>query len=88
MVPEMIKSLVSAEARKTYRSAVRILVTFGAAIYLFVIGPCLIWKIYNGVGGDTATNVSDAKDLFMTILPVASAVVSFWFAGRATAQKL
>ena len=82
----MIKSLVSEDARKAYRSGVRILVTIAAAIYLFVIGPFLIWTIYNG-GGDGATNVSDAKDLFMTILPVAAAVVSFWFAGRATEKN-
>ena len=58
------------------RSVVRIAATYGAAGFLFVVGPIIIlvlaWK------GDKA----GALTVFNTLLPVASAIVSFWFGGN------
>lgn len=59
------------------KSLVRIVVTAMAALFLFGGGGAMIWFYLDCCPDDTK-----AKDIFMTILPVASAIVSFWFAGR------
>ncbi len=67
---------LSEEQRETRRSQVRVLVTYIAAGFLFVGGAGLIfglcWKGFT----------DKAVDLFMALLPVSTAVVTFWFAGR------
>ena len=64
------------EQRESKRSLVRITVTYEATAFLFGIGAIMIaillWK----------NKYEEAKDVFLTILPVSSAVISFWFAGR------
>ena len=62
-----------------WRSGVRIFITHAAALFLFLGGALLIayFAIWGGDSGD-----EQATDLFMTILPVAASIVSFWFAGR------
>ena len=77
------------------RSCVRIVVTYFAAIFLFIIGPVLIcflaWTGTRGIGDKAPdpVHLDLAKDLFLTILPVSAAIVSYWFAGRGqrTEQK-
>ena len=61
------------------RSRVRTMVTHGAAWFLFAGGATLIayLMIWGGEEGD-----DKGIDLFLTILPVAASIVSFWFAGR------
>ncbi|MDE2874897.1 MAG: hypothetical protein OXQ93_05610 [Gemmatimonadota bacterium] len=51
----------------------------GAAWFLFAGGAALIayLMIWGGEEGD-----DKGIDLFLTILPVAASIVSFWFAGR------
>ena len=59
------------------RSWVRVGSTWGAAAYLFLFGPALIGALV------CLGEVDKGIDLFMTLLPVASAIVAFWFSGRA-----
>ena len=58
------------------RSLVRMLVTYMAAGFLFIVGAALVAYF-------VATNkTGDGKDLFLAILPVAAAIVTYWFATR------
>ena len=62
--------------RESRRSAVRIAVTYIAAGFLFLVGAAVVGYLL--AIGDIAT----AKDIFLTILPVAAAIVTYWYAGR------
>ena len=71
------------ERMDSRRSAVRLWVTYIAAAFVFGVGTLMIlWFTIRG-GDNGATS---AKDLFVTILPVGTAVVTYWFAGR-SAEK-
>ena len=62
------------------RSNVRIRVTYLAALFIFLGGGTIItYAIYKG-------DMSLAKDTFNVILPIATGVVTYWFAGR-SAEK-
>lgn len=64
------------QQRESNRSLVRMLVTYMAAGFLFIVGAALVAFF-------VATNkTGDGKDLFLAILPVAAAVVTYWFATR------
>ena len=63
------------------RAHVRILVTYAAAIFVFLGGGALMLWLHGG--GET----DKALDLFHVILPVAAAIISYWFAGRNTQKK-
>ncbi len=63
------------------RSLVRIWVTYGAAGFLFVGGALMI-AVYL-----FKDSYAEAKEVFLTILPVSSAVISFWFAGRSPSDR-
>ena len=65
---------------KNRRSWVRVSVTHGAAWFLFGGGAVLIAYLLLWGEGEAADD--QAVDLFLTILPVAASIVSFWFAGR------
>ena len=58
------------------RSYVRVIVTYAAAAFIFVGGGILMICLH--VGGKP----DEALDLFHVILPVAAAIISYWFAGR------
>lgn len=66
---------------KSQRSAVRIRVTYLAAIFVFFGSGAIIayalWK------GDTTL----AKETFNVVLPIGTGVVTYWFAGR-SAEKV
>ena len=62
--------------RDTRRSAVRVRVTYLAAGFLFVAGAAIVGYLL--VVGQTAK----ATDLFLAILPVSAAIVTYWFATR------
>ena len=64
------------EAIATRKSLVRVCVTYVAAFFLFIVGPLLILGLI--LSGDQ----ENALDVFNTLLPVAAAIISFWFAGR------
>ena len=58
------------------RSAVRVRVTYAAAFFLFGAGAGFA-GYFIAIGEETM-----AKDLFFAILPIAAAVVTYWFATR------
>ena len=62
------------------RSWVRVLNTYGAGVFLFVFGPILVVSLL------WLGKTDDALNVFNILLPVASAIVSFWFAGRERPQ--
>ena len=62
--------------RDTRRSAVRVRVTYLAAGFLFVAGAAIVGYLL-AVG-----KTDEAKDLFLAILPVSAAIVTYWFATR------
>ena len=69
------------EIRESRKSWVRIWVTYAATLYVFGVSTILIvaflWP--NGIDdGDLAA----AKDIFMMVLPVATGVITYWFASR------
>ena len=66
---------------KERRSNVRVRVTYAAAFFLFVMGPILIVLLL------WYDKPRLAIDLFLSILPISSAVVSYWFATRSTEAK-
>ncbi len=68
------------EKRESRRSMVRVYVTYAAAIFLFGGGALLVTTLF------ITGRVDDAKDLFLAIMPVSAAVISYWFATRRPAS--
>ena len=64
------------------RSMVRVWVTHMAAWYVFGGSVALIGFLWVLGPGDPRMDV--AKDVFMTVLPVATGVITYWFANRST----
>ena len=78
------------------KSRVRVVVTYAATFFLFGGGAVFIWlllfpgelgiELKAGTEGDpdfvAINTLSEAKNLFMAILPIASSIIAFWFAGR------
>ena len=62
------------------KSRVRVWVTYGAALYVFLFGAILcgllLWL------GSDATGMAEAKDLFLATLPIGSGILAYWFAAR------
>lgn len=82
---------MTVENRKELRrSRVRILVTYFAAVYLFWIGPILCYCLFfhavddNGVA---VPGIEDAKNLYMSILPISSGILAYWFGTRSNATR-
>ena len=68
------------EGNEIRRSLVRVWVTRCAAAYMFGGSTLLIVALWiDAVDGD---KLQIAKDVFLTVLPVATGIVSYWFAGR------
>ena len=66
------------------RSMVRVWVTRIAALYIFGGSAALIATLWIFDANDARANVS--KDIFMAVLPVATGIVTYWFANRAASQ--
>ena len=64
------------EERENRRSAVRMVVTYVATGFLFVVGAA-ISGYFLATGKE-----DDGKDIFLAILPIAAAVITYWFASR------
>lgn len=62
--------------RQLRRSHVRIAITYVAAGFLFLGGYGMV--VYLLACG----KIDEAKSLFLSILPVSAAVISFWYGGR------
>ena len=77
-IKELEKEVSAKELRK---SRVRVMVTYGAALFLFLGGAIfiafLVWT----------QRRDEAITLFNTILPVAASILAYWFAGRSNKPK-
>ena len=77
-ISELEQEVSLKELRK---SRVRVIVTYGAALFLFLGGAIfiafLVWT----------QRRDEAITLFNTILPVAASILAFWFAGRSNQPK-
>ena len=67
------------------RSLVRVWVTYAAATYAFAGSGILIVAALSFKTLDVAM-LNAAKDLFMTVLPVATGIITYWFASRKPAE--
>jgi len=68
---------------KLKRNLVRRVVSYLAAFYLFLGGFLLVLFAFWLIEGDTVpSGFTAAKDIYMSILPVASGVIAYWFASR------
>lgn len=64
------------QRQESRRSQVRVLVTYGAALFLFFGGALMIAVLLCMEDKDSA------KDLFLAIMPVSAGILSYWFASR------
>lgn len=71
-----VQKSAAEEQRENRRSAVRVIVTYIATGFLFVVGAALVGYFV------TTGKHDDGKDIFLAILPIASAVITYWFAAR------
>lgn len=74
--PDDRKNTSGEDRREDNRSAVRMKVTYVATGFLFVVGAALVGYFI------TSGKPDDGKDIFLAILPIASAVITYWFASR------
>ena len=63
------------------KSQVRVRVTYIAAGYVFIGAIILI------IGALVCDNVTTAKDIFLSVLPIATGVITYWFADRSRGKK-
>ena len=76
-MPDTHISEIKKAEQEISKSRVRVGVTYAAAFFLFIVGPIIIViLLFTEDDSDTALSV------FNTLLPVAAAIISFWFAGR------
>ena len=68
------------------RSRVRVWVTYAAAFYAFVGSGALVLTALWANSIDAA-KLTTAKDIFMTVLPVATGVITYWFASRKSEEQ-
>ena len=76
---------ISSEERENRKSKVRVYVTYSAAAFLFGGGALMIATV---LLLDGENSYQEAKDIFLTILPVSAAVISYWFAGRSNKPSM
>jgi len=67
------------------RSLVRVIVTYAAAGFIFVGG--LVVLVSGALPATPDTKISAIKDFYLIILPVATTVITYWFASRKPQEK-
>ena len=78
--PEVVEA-----RRQALRSAVRVYITYGAGAYLVVASAGLIAAAFLG---EDAQAFDNSKNIFMATLPVATGVLTYWFADRSATKRL
>ena len=66
--------------QESNRSRVRIWVTYIAAVYVFAGSSILICSLWIDQVDDKKLSI--AKDIFFTVLPIATGIITYWFASR------
>ncbi len=67
---------------KLRRSKVRVVVTYGAAAFLFAGGALFIGYLVLYPAEKEVVTLTLAKEIFFVLVPVATSIVTFWFAGQ------
>ena len=80
--PELIKA-----RQEAAKSRVRVYVTHLAAAFVFGGGAVLVVVLGAGWVNAGDANVIAMKDVFMTVLPIATGVITYWFADRAASKR-
>ena len=76
--------------RELRKSRVRIVVTYLAAVHLFVFGPIFSYWLFNHAvdgQGNAVPGIAEAKDLFMATFPISSGILAYWFATRGSTNR-
>lgn len=78
---------MSKEIIENRRSLVRVWITYGAAAFLFLLGSAFITLlVLMGILTEDQSKSEEyfrnAKEIFFTIMPVASGIIAYWFAAR------
>ena len=68
------------------KSRVRVYVTHLAAAFVFGGGALLVLVLGAGWVKAGDANVVAMKEVFMTVLPIATGVITYWFADRAASK--
>ncbi len=63
------------------KSKVRVRVTYIAAGYVFIGAIILV------IGALVCKDFATAKDIFLSVLPIATGVITYWFADRSRGKK-
>ena len=67
------------------KSRVRVWVTKAAATWVFLGSAAIVAALW--IDDLDATKLQAAKDIYMTVLPVATGVITYWFASRGISTK-
>lgn len=67
------------------KSRVRVWVTKAAATWVFLGSAALVAALW--IEDLDANKLQAAKDIYMTVLPVATGVITYWFASRGISSK-
>lgn len=75
------------------RSGVRVWITRFAGVYLFIFVPAFAayillhpWLV-SSMEKPPAFDFSEAKDILLATLPIASSIIAFWFGSRPNSQE-
>ena len=66
------------EARENRRNWVRICITYAAAFYIFVGSIIFTWFLFRL--DESKSRI--VREVFFAVLPIASSIVTYWFASR------
>lgn len=80
--PELIRA-----KQEVAKSRVRVWVTHLAATFVFGGGAALVLVLGTGWVDADQANVVAMKEVFMTVLPIATGVITYWFADRAASKR-
>lgn len=75
-----MSNLTVRERIEMRRSKVRIWVTYSAALYVFLGSLVLILAF--AIAGAEGTGLPLAKEVFTMVLPIATGIITYWFASR------
>lgn len=67
------------------KSKVRVFVTILAAWYVFGVSAALVGALW--IDALDGTKLQIAKDVYMTVLPVATGIITYWFASRGRSSE-
>ena len=70
----------------TVKSYVRVMVTYAATLFIFGGGAWLMYAFLNASSTEELANAEGMKEIYMTIFPVATGIVTYWFATRSNSK--